>query len=431
MSAEEIAPELTIPPLRLLDHLAPIIAASDGGRARLVDQSASRYLWFEGGNIVSVTSNRDDERLGAWLGGRRLVAPEAVREALADRSPDERLGAALVRRGALPEAVLRRELAALSLTLLARMTIAGGTLGVDPAERLPADARTLDAPPRAALLAAVRASADVDRIADGMGPDDGWTAAEVASGGGTDLTENERYVLSVLKRPRSLDALRRAALIDFTEVLRAVAALSVAGLAVPCECRAALPPARPLAEALSLDAPAPAPDRGESPPAAPAPSSAGAPAKRDVRAMLDALDEAEASAAPMLDIDGRIASTAQRHRVATMIESVGEMMAAGEERRAVKLLLTRALSVFPALTALLKLTELELGEPSTRQLALDRLQRILAKNPRYTDAWLLLAHYWETRSAPEKARGCAAKILAYDPENADARRLLAPPAPAA
>ena len=428
MSAEEIARERTILPLRLHDHLAPIMAASDGGRARLVVQSASRDLWFEGGNIVSVTSNRDDERLGAWLGGRRIVAPAAVREALAERSPGERLGAALVRRGALAAGVLQRELEALSLTLLARMVIAGGTLAVDGAERLPADARTLDAPPRAALLAAVRASADVDRIADGMGPDDGWTAAEVASGGGdTDLTENERYVLSLLKRPRSLDGLRRAALIDFTEALRAVAALSVAGLAVPCECRAAPPPARSLAEALSLDGPAPAPDRGESPPAAP--SSAGAPAKRDVRAMLDALDEAEANAAPMLDIDGRIATTAQRHRVATMIESVGEMMAAGEERRAVKLLLTRALSVFPALAALLKLTELELGEPSTRQLALDRLQRILAKNPRYTDAWLLLAHYWETRGAPEKARGCAAKILAYDPENPDARRLLTPPAP--
>ena len=431
MSAEEIGPERIVPPLRLHDHLAPIIAASDGGRASLADRDTVRCVWFEGGNIVSVTSNCDDERLGAWLGGRRIVAPEAVREAVAERSPSERLGAALVRRGALDATVLRRELEALSLTLLARMVISGGTLAVESAERLPADARTLDAPPRAALLAAVRASVDVDRIADGMGPDDGWAAAEVASGGGgTDLTENERYVLSVLKRPRTVDALRRAALIDFTEVLRAVATLSVAGLAVPCECRAAPPPTRSLAEALSLDAAA-ATEPGESSTGAAEPPSPGAPAKRDVRAMLDAMDEAEANAAPMLDIDGRIATTAQRHRVATMLESAGEMIAAGEERRAVRLLLTRALAAFPALAALLKLTELELGEPSTRQLALDRLQRILAKNPRYTDAWLLLAHYWETRGAPEKARGCAAKILAFDPENADARRLLAPPAPTA
>jgi hypothetical protein len=431
MSAEEIGREHIVPPLRLHEHLAPILAASAGGRARLVDRSASRDVWFEAGNIVSVTSSRDDERLGAWLGGRRVVPPDALREAIANRAPGERLGAALVQRGALLPAVLQRELEALSLTLLARMTIAGGTLAVDAAQRLPADARTLDAPPRAALLAAVRASAEVDRIADGMGPDAGWTAAEAASDGGdAKLTENERYVLSVLKRPRTLDALRRAALIDFTEVLRAVASLSVAGLAVPCECRAAPPPVRPLAEALSCGTES-ATEPGENSPGAAAPSSAGAQAKRDVRAMLEALDEAEASAAPMLDIDGRIATTAQRHRVATMLESAGDMIAAGEERRAVKLLLTRALTVFPALAALLQLTELELGEPSTRQLALDRLQRILAKNPRHTDAWLLLAHYWETRGTPEKVRGCAAKILAYDPENADAGRLLASPGPTA
>ena len=425
MSVIEIAAPRIVPPLRLHESVAQMMTACPAGRARLAGRTGTRDLWFEGGRIVSVTSTRDDERLGAWLSGRRLVPAQAVDEALAARSPTERLGAALVRRGALAPEALRRELEALSLALLARMTLDGGEIAGDSAARLAQDARTVDAAPRALFIAAMRHSDEIGMVAENLGQDAGWTAVdgEPDAGAVDDLSENERYVLSILKRPRTLDGLRRAALIDFADVLRAVTVLAAAGLVTPCECRPALPPARTLAQALDL----PTPTTAGAAPAAPAPpappAAAGEIGHRSVRAALEALDEAEANAAPMHDIEGRTASASQRRRVVAMLETAGEMLAAGEDRRAVKQLLNRALTVFPALAAILKVTELELAEPSTRPLALDRLQRILAKNPRCTDGWLLLAGYWESRGSVEKVHGCAARVLAYEPDHPDARRL--------
>jgi hypothetical protein len=397
----------------------------ESGRAHLVSPAATRDLWFEGGRIISVTSARDDEKLGAWLSGRRLVPAEVVQEALATQSPTERLGAALVRRGALAPAALRRELEALSLALLARMTLGGGEITGDSTARLAPDARTVDALPRALFIAAMRRSEKLETVAASMGQDAGWTAADGAPDAAAveELSENERYVLSLLKRPRTLDGLRRAALIDSAEVLRAVTVLAAAGLVTPCECRSALPPARSLAEALDLPAPSAAGAEPAGPSPLAPPVTAGDTGRRNVREALDALDEAEANAAPMRDIDGRAASASQRRRVVAMLETAGELLATGEDRRVVKQLLTRALTVFPALDAMLKTTELELAEPGTRPLALDRLQRILAKNPRCTAAWLLLASYWEARGSAEKVRGCAARILAYEPDHPDARRL--------
>jgi len=428
MSSVDIGPSRIVDPLALPGSLAQVITECLSGRARLADEGGARDVWFDEGAIVAVTSTHDDERIGAWLVRRRQVGADDVAAALGARLPGERIGAALVRRGALDGATLERELEALSLELLARMTVAGGELSSDASARLPADACTVRAEPRPLFIAALRAAADVGRVVEGAGAETGWVAVAVpTAGAAADLNDNERYVLSLLKRPRTLDGLRRAALVDFSEVMRAVAVLGAAGLIAACECRAAPPPARSLAEALGAASPI-GDGGGAGEAAGPAASSSPIPpARRDVRAMLDALDEAEASAAPLCDIDGRPAGGAQRRRVVAMIEAAAEMLAAGEERRAVRQALNRAIAVFPAVTALLKLTELELADAASRPLALDRLQRILAKNPRCTEGWLLLGRYWEARGAPEKVRGCAAKILAYDPGNAAARRLAGDP----
>jgi hypothetical protein len=410
--------------MRLHESLAELTATCATGRVLLASAGAARELWFERGRIVAVSSSREDERIGAWLVSRGAVNAASVDAALAARIPGECVGAALVRLGTLPAAALRRELEALSLALLARMEIGGGALSEDRGAVAPAENRTVDLPVTAALVAALRASAEIETVLDGLGPEDGWAAVDPAPSSAVELTENERHTLSLLRRPRTADALRRSALIDFTDALRAAAVLTVTGHVAACVCRTALPTARPLAEALAAGAASAAGAGADAAPGTLPPGHAAEPPRRNVRAMLEALDEAEASASPMVDIDGRAAAPAQRRRVATMLESAAEMLAAGEERRAVRQLLTRALGVFPALPALLKLTEIELADDGTRQLALDRLQRILAKNPRCTDAWLLLAAYWRARGAPEKVRGCAAKILAYDAGNAGARSLL-------
>ena len=92
-------------------------------------------------------------------------------------------------------------------------------------------------------------------------------------------------------------------------------------------------------------------------------------------------------------------------------------------------MLGRALDAFPAASVMLLLAELELAEPHLRAQGLERIQRVLAKAPRATEGWLMLASYWAERQQPDKVRACAAKILAYDPDNPDARALTAAPAP--
>ncbi len=417
-------------PLQLQGPLVQLLAAAGSGRADLIHESATRHVWFDGGVAVGVTSDRDDEKLGSWLVVRGLVPPQSVHEALVAKQDSERLGSVLVRNNRLSQEKLRSELESLAVTLLGRAALSGGVLVGEAGPSLPTDCRTLSAPAPALLAAAVRATDDLERLGLLLGEGQGWMVPETDAppAVGVELGTSERYLLSLLKRPRTLDGLRRAALIDYEDLLRGLAVLALADLIAPCRAVRVPPPSRST-EASEPEAvrAAPATPEAAAPGALRTASGLQLASRRSVREALDALDASEA--APMCDLDGRVASGAQRHRAAAFLESAKQLRNTGGDRWTMRQLLTRALDVFPAVSVMVMLAELEIAELHLRSQGLDRLQRVLAKAPRCTEGWLLLGGYWAERGQAEKLRACAAKILAYDPENQDALAMTTPVAP--
>lgn len=418
-----------VAPLQLHGSLAPLIAAGGSGRAVLTRDSVSRTVWFDAGTVVAVTSSLEDEKLGSWLAARGVVPAPAVRQALASQAAGERLGGILVRAALITPEKLLSELESLALAVLGRAALAGGELTGDAAASLPADARMVAAPAQALLVAALRRIDDIEPLGLLLEQSPAWVVADVpdAPADTSILDTSQRYLLSLLKRPRTLDNLRRAALIDFTELIRGVAALVAAGMVVPCRV-AHVPPSARVPDAAEAAPGAAAPgDAASAGEASPRPTSGLFTARRNVREALAALDAAEESRLDLRTLDGQEASGAQRHRVATLVDTAAQLRDSGQDRRGARQMLGRALDVFPAVSVMLLLADLELAEPHLRAQGLERLQRVLASAPRSTAGWLMLARYWADRQQPDKVRACAAKILAYDPANPDARALAAPP----
>lgn len=100
-----------------------------------------------------------------------------------------------------------------------------------------------------------------------------------------------------------------------------------------------------------------------------------------------------------------------------------KVLASGDSRKAMKFLELSA-EQEPSAEALTLLARIELGFPGLRPKALEHLKQAVSVAPRCTEAWLLLAEFWAAKQDQEKQRRCLEKILAYDPENADARRAL-------
>lgn len=100
-----------------------------------------------------------------------------------------------------------------------------------------------------------------------------------------------------------------------------------------------------------------------------------------------------------------------------------KVLAAGDARKALKFF---ELSAEQELTAeaLTLMAQVELRWPGLHPKALDHLKQAVALAPQCTEAWLLLAEFWAARSDEEKQRRCLDKILAYDPDNAEAHRVL-------
>jgi tetratricopeptide (TPR) repeat protein len=96
----------------------------------------------------------------------------------------------------------------------------------------------------------------------------------------------------------------------------------------------------------------------------------------------------------------------------------------GDERQAFKLL-SRAVSILPDPTSLVRLAEIEVTNPLWRERALAHLKQALEMDPRCTPAWLALANYWGLRGDTGKQRRCLENILKYDPQNRDVREALA------
>lgn len=410
-------------PLDFYPQLGEIIASLGTGRARMSSGAVTRHVWFDNGAVVGATSSSDDEKLGGWLVLRGMVPPQTMRETLASLPQGERLGTYLVRTNRLSPENLRKELETLTVTLICRAALAGGEMAGETGTSLPADHWSVSGPLSALLAAAIRSTDDLERLDVLLGQAPGWMAPE-SQDPAVDIAglgKSERYLLSLLKRPRSLDNVRRAALIDYEDLVRGMALLAFMGMIAPCKTVNLPPPVSSSASAREQGAEAAG---GEAAPTTTARSLSGLHVanRRSVREALDALDAAEGGTA-MHDLDGSEATGAQRHRVVALLESARQSRDSGGDRRTARQMLGRALDIFPAVAVMLTLAELEIAEPHLRSQGLDRLQRVLAKQPRSTEGWLLLARYWSERQQGEKVRACAAKILAYDPANAQAQEL--------
>ena len=105
------------------------------------------------------------------------------------------------------------------------------------------------------------------------------------------------------------------------------------------------------------------------------------------------------------------------------IQFARDLIARNDLRRAAKVL-GQLVSENPNAEALLLLATIEIQRPATQPQALEHLRVATVRNPRYTEAWLMLANYWSLRGQPEKQRRCLERILSYDPQNRDAREVV-------
>ena len=101
-----------------------------------------------------------------------------------------------------------------------------------------------------------------------------------------------------------------------------------------------------------------------------------------------------------------------------------DLLDSGGDARVAYRLLTQAVEASPDADSLVRMANLEIANPLWRQRALDHLKQALEIDPRLTAAWLGLGNYWSLRGEPAKQRRCLEKILAYDPNNRDARQTL-------
>jgi tetratricopeptide (TPR) repeat protein len=104
-------------------------------------------------------------------------------------------------------------------------------------------------------------------------------------------------------------------------------------------------------------------------------------------------------------------------------QALGLLNGGGDARVAYRLL-TQAVESSPDADSLVRMAHLEIANPLWRQRALDHLKQAIEIDPRLTSAWLGLGNYWSLRGEPGKQRRCLEKILAYDPNNRDARQTL-------
>jgi Tfp pilus assembly protein PilF len=105
------------------------------------------------------------------------------------------------------------------------------------------------------------------------------------------------------------------------------------------------------------------------------------------------------------------------------VEFAKRMLEAGDHRKAMRLLETAA-EQLPDAETLCLLAKIELARPDLQRKALEHLKAAVVLAPLHTPSWLLLASYWGAHGQPDKQRRCLEKILASDPENAEARDAL-------
>jgi tetratricopeptide (TPR) repeat protein len=394
-----VAESGTFTALQLAVQVPLLMAQVRQGRIRVAQKGASRYLWFTDGQVRAVTSALEEERLGNWLVERGILPRVEIRDALALKTREQRLGAYLISQHLIEPNRLREELEALTFALAGRMLFEAGEYAGEPAEAVPDDATTTLYPPGKLFFVAARKVPDTgqfDRLLAGKRT---WIAKPNNSGSDVELTPLEKFVLGLLSTPKSLDDLRTAAPDYPKEVARALACMVAAGMVLD---------SRGIPTASTLPA-----------------------ANPRLRAFLSQLEPRSSGAGE--PVEATMAPTEEdiRQAIADKQTAFNLLGSGGDERTVVKLLAS-AVQIIPDSDTLTTLAEIELGNPLWRQRALERLKKAVELNPRCTKAWLALGNYWGLRGMADKQRRCLERILSFEPLNEAVReslRSLTPPSP--
>lgn len=459
------------------------------GRLDVTAGGTVRRIYVAGGRVHAVVSESEEEKLGRWLADREVVERQRMLLSLLKQPRGRPLGAQLVEDGLLPVETLRTQLEERAAALIARLVAVNGTWILRKGERLPEDVPELDLDLDAtvlflrtgracdaALLAQTVLRAD-QRLHVVEGVLQRWQDLP--------LTEQEGFVLSRIGDGVTKDELVRLTPSGQAEVHRSLAALVLAGLveygAEAPPPASTTPPARQnnvdgrgeltreqqrecddvsrlaaelrfrdFYRVLGLSRGAMQDqihERFRERARLYNPERATEPHLRSLRkeltdiqkALQDAyrtliqpdrrarydklLKEGEPSAAKQLESEDR-RDSARRELVDANLRRAQELIHLGEVGEAIQLL-DQAVRFDPQPETLLLLAQLERRNPMWSQRALDRLKWALTIDPRYTDAWLELSHFWGARKHTARQRDCLKRILEYDPNNKEVKAALA------
>lgn len=387
-------------PLQLPRLIPGILTLHARGRILVSQAPAERFVWFEEGRIMAITSGLEEEKLGSWLVERGQVTRKTVDDTLRFKTRTQRFGSLLVDRGQITADALCQELELLTVNLAGRLVFEGGSYNVEPDWSLPADALSVDYEPLALFTASVRRAPDTGQLERLTGGERTWAANPdtAQAAGDYEIGALEKLLLAQLTTPRTLDELKAAAPQQPRDVPRALICLTIQGLAfehsnpkaaAQLAAEPVFPPANPrLRQLLAQIEPKP---------------------RRKVAGP-------STSRGPDTTIDS---NQAEDHK-----QRAYQVLRDGGDPRQAHKLLSKAVEVVADASALTVLAELEMHNPLWRPRALERLKQAVAIDPRYTGAWFALANYWSLRLEPDKQRRCLEKILLYEPGNREARHTL-------
>ncbi len=114
---------------------------------------------------------------------------------------------------------------------------------------------------------------------------------------------------------------------------------------------------------------------------------------------------------------------ARRELARANVQRAQALVRAGDFGAAVQLL-DEAVRAEPTSESLLLLARLEQRNPMWNNRVLDHLRLAVTLDPQHTEAWLELASFWAKKGQVERQRQCLEKVIAYDPTDLEAMRML-------
>jgi DnaJ-domain-containing protein 1 len=213
------------------------------GRLDIVATGDRRQLWLDAGSVQAVVSDAESEKLGTWLVAQGLIEPARMALTLLRQPDGVRYGAFLVREGLIEADRLADALAALAVSIVARLLVPPAAYLFVAGESVPDDAATLDTTSADLLVAAVRGCDDLAGLEELLPAESYPSGVEdaVMQFQRVQLAPAEAFLLSRVDGTMTVSQLRRVVPLARAEMTRCLAALAAAGLVSMREGPAATP----------------------------------------------------------------------------------------------------------------------------------------------------------------------------------------------